>query len=162
MMSDSRSLERYSTLDDRKIEALLANMRAPCTAQQLATAVGWTLPRTTAALDRLEARLASTGQTLQRLGHQTYVLAPRSCILDPAQIARCARNHSKRIDLVTAGVLHRALTHPDPERARDRLQSAAEHAAADWLITAGVLEKRSGALRPTGRTESTFGIRSRQ
>jgi len=158
-VSDAPRLERYPATDDRMIEALLASVHVPRTAQQLATALGWTLPRTVAALRRLDRRLASTGQTLQQLGHQTYALALRAGVLDRAQIARCARDR-KRIDPVAAGVLYRALTRPDRERTREQLQSTAEHAAADWLIAAGVLEERAGALRPTGRTESTFGIRS--
>ena len=157
-MSDAPRLERYPASDDRMIEALLASVHAPCTAQQLATALGWTLPRPIAALHRLARRLWSSGQELQRRGHQTYALAPRTAILDRAQIARCARDR-KRIEPIAAGVLHRALTRPDPERTREQLQSTAEHAAADWLIAAGVLEERAGTLRPTGRTESTFGIR---
>jgi hypothetical protein len=159
MVSDAPTLKRLPAGDDRLIEALLASVHAPCTAQQLATALGWTLPRTIAALHRLDRRLARTGQTLQQIGHQTYALAPRTGILDRAQIARCARDR-KRIDHVAAGVLYRALTRSDRERTREQLQSTAEHAAADWLIAAGVLEERAGALRPTGRTESTFGIRS--
>jgi hypothetical protein len=156
-VSDAPRLERYPAADDQMIEALLASVHAPCTAQQLATALGWPLPRTTAALHRLNRRLWNTGQELQQLGHQTYALAPRTGILDRAQIARCARDR-KRIDPVAAGVLHRALTRPDRERTRDQLQSTAEHAAADWLIATGVLEEKATALRPTGRTESMFGI----
>lgn len=100
-MSDARGLERYPAVDDRLVEALLASVHAPCTAQQLAIALGWTLPRTIAALHRLARRLASTGQTLQQLGHQTYAPAPRAGILDRAQIARCARDR-KRIDPIAA------------------------------------------------------------
>lgn len=50
MVSDAPRLERYPAADDRTIEALLASVHAPCTAQQFATALGWTLPRTIAAL----------------------------------------------------------------------------------------------------------------
>jgi hypothetical protein len=53
-------------------------------------------------------------------------------------------------------VLHRALTRPGEERARDVLRSPAEHAAAAWMIAAGLLEERAGTLWPTPRAESTF------
>jgi hypothetical protein len=158
-VSEAPRLERYPAADDRTVEALLASVHAPCTAQQLACALDWTLLRTTAALHRLDMRLASTGQTLQQLSHQTYALAPRAGIVDRAQMARCACNRSQRIDPVTAGVLHRALTRPDGQRTRDQLQSADEHAAADRLIAAGILEEKAGTLRPTRWGESTFGIR---
>jgi hypothetical protein len=59
-------------------------------------------------------------------------------------------------------VLHRALTRPGIERARDQLQSVDERAAADWLIAAGILEEKAGLLRPTPRTEAIFGIRPSQ
>jgi hypothetical protein len=38
----------------------------PCTAQQLARGLGWTLTRTVDALQRLEESLADTGQILTR------------------------------------------------------------------------------------------------
>jgi len=47
---------------------------------------------------------------------------------------------------------------PGRERARDTLQYPAEQAAADRLIAAGILEDKAGLLRPTERTEATFGV----
>ena len=73
------------------VEALLASVHCPCTAEQLARALDWTLQQTTDALGRLQARLVNTGQTLQRAGHHTYTLAPRPAIVDEAQIGRCLR-----------------------------------------------------------------------
>ncbi len=42
------------------------------------------------------------------------------------------------------------------ERVRDALRSLAEHAAAERLIAAGLLEDDHGVLRPTPRAEATF------
>ena len=156
-MSDARALERRPASDDRTVEALLASVCEPCIAQQLASALDWGLPRTTDALNRLGARFATTGQTLQQLGHQTYALAPRPGIVDEAQIARCLRQHRQRLDPVSARVLHRALTRPGRERARNTLEGP-EELAARRLIAAGILEDKAGLLRPTERTEVTFGI----
>ena len=47
---------------------------------------------------------------------------------------------------------------PGRERARDTLQYPAEQAATDRLIAAGILEDKAGLLRPTERTEATFGV----
>jgi hypothetical protein len=146
----------HRTADDRAVEALLTSVREPCTAQQLASGLGWTLTRTIDALQQLEASLANTGQILTRLGHHIYTLGPRPGLLNDREIARCLRHNSEPLDLTTAMVLHRALTRPPEERTREALRSLAEHAAADRLIAAGLLEDDHGVLRPTPRAEATF------
>jgi hypothetical protein len=57
-----------------------------------------------------------------------------------AQLREPARHNREPLDLTAAAVLHRALTRPRQERAREALRSLAEHEAADWLIAAGLLE----------------------
>lgn len=109
-------------------------------AQQLACGLGWTLNRTVGALQRLEANLANTGQTLTRLGHQSYLLGPRPRLVDDRQIARCLRHDHKPLNVTAATVLHCALTRPREERAREALRAPAEDAAAERLIAAGLLE----------------------
>jgi chromosome segregation and condensation protein ScpB len=149
-------LDRHRTADDRAVEALLASIREPCTAQQLASGLGWTLDRTVDALQRLEAGLANTGQSLTRLGHHSYLLGPRQRLVNDREIARCLRHNREPLDLTAAAVLHRALTRPSEERAREALRGPAEHAAAERLIATGLLEDNNGLLRPTPRTEATF------
>jgi hypothetical protein len=149
-------LDLHRTADDRAVEALLASVKAPCTAQQLATGLGWTLTRTVDALQRLEESLANTGQILTRLGHHSYTLGPRPGLVKDREIARCVRRNREPLDLTVATVLHRALTRPPQERARDALRSLAEHAAAERLIAAGLLQDDHGVLRPTPRAEATF------
>ena len=141
-------LDRHRTADDRAVEALLASVSEPCTAQQLACGLGWTLNRTVGALRRLEASLANTGQILTRLGHHSYTLGPRPGLVNDREIARCLRHNREPIDLTAAAVLHRALTRPPEARARKALRSLAEHAAADRLIAAGLLKYDHG---PYGR-----------
>jgi hypothetical protein len=58
--------------------------------------------------------------------------------------------------LTAAALLHRALTCSREDRAHDALSSPAEHAAAERLIAAGLLEDDHGVLRPTPRAEATF------
>jgi hypothetical protein len=60
-------LDRHRITDDRAVEAILASVHEPCTAHQLACGLRWTLERTIDALRRLEANLANTGQTVERL-----------------------------------------------------------------------------------------------
>jgi hypothetical protein len=149
-------LDAHRTADDRAVEALLASVKEPCTAQQLATGLGWTLDRTVDALQRLEASLANTGQVLTRLGHHSYTLGPRPGLVNDREIARCLRHHLEPLDLTAAAVLHCALTCPRGDRARGALGSPAEQAAAARLLAAGLLEDDHGVLRPTPRTEATF------
>ena len=125
------------------------NVTNPC-------GLGWTLNRTVGALRRLEASLANTGQILTRLGHHSYALGPRPRLVDDRQIARCLRHNHTPLDVTVAAVLHRALTRPREERAREALRNPAERAAAERLIAAGLLEDNNGVLRPTPRAEATF------
>jgi hypothetical protein len=135
---------------------MLVSVRAPCTAQQLARGLGWTQARTVDALQQLEGSLANTGQTLARLGHHSYTLGPRPGLLNDREIARCLRHNREPLDLAAAAVLHRALTCPRENRARGALTNPAEHAAAERLIAAGLLDDDHGFLRPTPRAEATF------
>ncbi len=52
-------------------------------------------------------------------------------------------------------MLHRALTRPRAERAREALRSPAEHAAAKRLIAAGLLEDNDGVLLQNGGRDNT-------
>ena len=150
------TLDRYRTADDRAVEAMLASIREPCTAAQLASGLEWTLPRTIDALEHLEAALANTGQILTRIGHHSYTLSPRPGLLHRREIAPCLRHTRDPLDLPAAAVLHRALTCSREDRARDALGNPAEHAAADRLIAARLLEDDHGVLRPTPLAEATF------
>ena len=53
-------------------------------------------------------------------------------------------------------MLHRALTCSREDRARHALSNPAEHAAAERLIAAKLLEDDHGFLRPTPLAEATF------
>jgi hypothetical protein len=72
------------------------------------------------------------------------------------EIARCLRQNRDPFDVTAAWVLYRALTRPSRERAREALRNPAEHAAAQRLIAAGLLEDDNGVLRPAPRAEATF------
>jgi hypothetical protein len=134
---------------------------AACTAHQLACGLRWTLERTIDALRRLERNLATTGQSVERLGHHTYALAARPGIVTPAEVARCVRHDHKPLDLAAASVLHRALTRPGKERTREAL-SPAERVAAARLIAVGLLEEKAGVYWPTQRAEATFAATPRR
>jgi hypothetical protein len=150
------TLDRYRTANDRAVEAMLASIREPCTASQLASGLEWTLPRTIDALEHLEAALANTGQILTRIIGHSYMLSPRPGLLHHREIARCLRHTRDRLDLPAAAVLHRALTCSREDRARDALSNPAEHAAAQRLIAASLLEDDHGVLRPTPLADATF------
>jgi hypothetical protein len=84
------------------------------------------------------------------------MLRPRAGLLHNREIGRCLRHTREPLDLTTAAVLHRALTCSREHRARGALGNPAEHAAADRLIAARLLEDDHGYLRPTGLAEATF------
>src|SRR5450755_3996887 len=84
------------------------------------------------------------------------MLRPRAGLLHNREIGRCLRHTCEPLDLTTAAVLHRALTCSREDRARDALSNPAEHAAADRLIAARLLEEDHGFLRPTPVAEATF------
>ena len=154
-------LDRFRTSDERAVEALLASVDEPCTAHQLACGLRWTLERTIDALRRLERNLATTGQTIERLGHHTYALAARPGIVTSAEVTRCMRHDHKPLDLAAANVLHRALTRPTKERTHEAL-SPAERAAVARLIAVGLLEEKAGVYWPTQRAEATFAATPRR
>ena len=156
------NLDRFRTTDERAVEALLASVHEPCTAHQLACGLRWTLERTIDALRRLERNLATTGQTVERLGHHTYALAARPGIVTGAEVARCRRSDRKPLDLAAASVLHRALTRPSNERTHDALGSPVERAAVARLIAVGLLEEKAGVYWPTQRAEATFAATPRR
>lgn len=149
-------LDEYRTVDQRALEAMLTSVREACTAQQLARGLGWSLTRTVDALEELGSSLENTGQILTRLGHHSYMLGPPPALVHRREIARCLRHTRERLDLAAATVLHRALTCPREDRARDALRNSAEKSAAQRLIAAGLLEDDHGFLRPTPRAEATF------
>jgi hypothetical protein len=147
--------------DDRALEALLADHRDPCTLQQLAVALEWTLDRVLAAAARLEARLANTGQTLERHGHHTLALRARTNLIPAGAKGRCHRQSSGPIDLATARMLYRVLTATRAQRTWEDLASPDETAAAERLMAAGLIEQYGSALQATPRCDATFSYTSR-
>jgi hypothetical protein len=142
--------------DDRALEALLADHRDPCELQQLAAALEWTIDRVLAAAEQLEARLANTGQTLERHGHHTLALRARKRLIPAGGTGRCRRQASGPIDIATARVLHHVLTANRNARTWDDLATPDEIDAARRLIAAGLIEEYGFALQPTARCDATF------
>lgn len=93
--------------DPSKVEALLADLHEPCTAEGIAAAFGWSLTRASRAIARLDRHLAHRGHTLHRHGHGAYTLAPRTELLD-ADTRRRAHQTARPRDRERAA--------PDPRR----------------------------------------------
>jgi hypothetical protein len=147
--------------DDRTLEALLAAHRAPCTIQQLAGALEWTLDRVLAAAARLEARLANTGQTLDRHGHHTLALRTRANLIPHGAKGRCHRQAPGPIDVAAARALYHILTATRRERTWEDLAAPDETDAAQRLLAAGLIEQHGSALQPTARCDATFSCSRR-
>lgn len=111
--------------DDATVEALLATTSAACPLEAIADTLDWTLARTQSALDRLDRRLQSTGQTLRRTGAHTYTLAARVTLIEPSQQAD----------------LTRRITPLEP----------ADHATLYWVLTARAQECRWEVLDANAR-----------
>jgi hypothetical protein len=147
--------------DDRALEALLAEHRDPCTIQHLAGALEWTLDRVLAAADRLDERLANTGQTLERHGHHTLALRSRARLIPHGAKGRCHRQAPGAIDIVAARVLYHILTANRIERTWQDLAEPDETDAAQQLLAAGLIEEHGSALQPTARCYATFNYSRR-
>jgi chromosome segregation and condensation protein ScpB len=147
--------------DDRTLEALLADHRDPCTIQQLAGALEWTLDRVLAAAARLETRLANTGQTLECHGHHTLAMRARTNAIPHGAKGRCHRQAPGPIDVATARVLYHILTANRIERTWEDLTEPDETDAAQRLIAAGLIEQHGSALQPTARCYATFNYSHR-
>jgi chromosome segregation and condensation protein ScpB len=147
--------------DDRALEALLAEHGEPCTLRQLAGALEWTLDRVLAAAARLEARLANTGQALERHGHHTLALRARANLIPHGATGRCHRQAPGPIDIASARVLYHILTANRIERTWEDLAAPDETDAAKRLLAAGLIEEHGSALQPTARCDATFNCSRR-
>lgn len=86
--------------DDRTVEAALLIAGAPTSTRELADALGWSLARIRAAIDRLHARLVHTGLRVHDCGWQRHALRPATEHLTDHQ------QHA----LHRLGPIHRGLT----------------------------------------------------
>lgn len=76
--------------DDVAVEALIADRAVPCSAEYLADALNWTLPRVIATIQALDHRLEQTGQTLIRDSQRRYALGARTSLINPPGAPPCS------------------------------------------------------------------------
>ena len=76
LLIDDQQPERTPSDDAAALGALLASAERWCPIEHLATATGWPLDRTLAALDELDRRLALVGQRLARAGDRDVRIVP--------------------------------------------------------------------------------------
>jgi hypothetical protein len=139
--------------DDITVEAALAEHGGVLTRDDLALALGWSLPRLERALLVLDQRLAPTGQRLRRVGWNSYALGPRLGALQAAQRQDLHRAHAGRVALkpavafVLLGVVNAA-----SRRAEDWLYRLpqADRKAVELLMRQGLITQDAGnRLLPT-------------
>ena len=129
-----------ATPDERRLEALLCDTRSALSADDIAMAFDWTLPRTYAALKTLQEKLGSRGVMVSASGRR-YRLTARSNLLTSQERQRLERAHHTRLGLH----VHEALLLQQVRRGTMRVgwtrtMSNKERVAAGSLFKAGLVE----------------------
>jgi transcriptional regulator with XRE-family HTH domain len=136
------------TPDDVAIEAALAGVGRYTRPHDLARGLGWTLSRTTDALERLRIRLANTGQRVAAQNGKVK-LVPAAGVLTDAQEQAVANadTNERGLTLTLAHLLRHAL---EPRRTPGYAQKTnANHLLAQGaLINLGLAELRDKQLVP--------------
>jgi len=135
--------------DDLRVEAALAERRKKVRASELARALGWTLPRTHAALKRLRQRLEPTGQRLQqRLGG--WRLTSRGGVLTQRELEVLERATTARLRLTRYDALVlRALVQGELDPRWEAHANEAQRVALGRLLKRGYAQKTSSGFAPT-------------
>ena len=128
------------TSDERRLEALLYDSRSALGADDIALALGWTLPRTHAALRRLNVALGPRGTMIHSSGRRHRVTA-RSDLLTSNERKSVERIHHARRGLG----LHEARLLQQVRKGSFRVgwtrtMSSKERVAAGSLFKAGLVE----------------------
>jgi transcriptional regulator with XRE-family HTH domain len=125
--------------DERRLEALLCDARTAASADDIAIALGWSLPRTYAALTALKEGLAGRGTTVFASARR-YRLAARSDILTSQERQRLERAHHTRHGLrMHEALLLRQVRNETLQIGWTRM-SGKERVAAGSLFKAGLVE----------------------
>jgi len=94
--------------DDIRLEALLAHADQPLSLTRIARALRWSLEHAQHVLQRLDGRLAATGQTLRHVAPGRYELAARGDVLQAGDLSRL-REHEQAITAPEAALLRRLI-----------------------------------------------------
>lgn len=123
------------------IEALIADRAAACSAEYLADAMTWKLPRVIAAVDALERRLQQTGQTLIRDSQHRYTLSARTSLIAHQVRHRAHELHIAEPETAAADVLLRILKGPRENRRWTSFQTSESRQAIRHLLAAGLIQE---------------------
>jgi DNA-binding Xre family transcriptional regulator len=100
---DPYASDATDVADARKVHAAIAESPSGLTAEEIATALGWTLPHVRAALAAAAAELRSTGLRLRRGQFDRLTVGPDLSALTADERSRCRQAHP------TAQGHHRAM-----------------------------------------------------
>lgn len=146
--------------DTRTVLVALATAGTPLTTDQLATALGWTLDRTAAALEYAAGRPELAGPyALRRVAPAGYTLGPRLDVLRPDQRANLAdlANHDDPLTEAQAAALLAAIRigrRPEYEPWRG------DHLAVEQqLKNRGLIRTRNGPHRAEVHPDVLFSLR---
>lgn len=145
--------------DAARAHALLADLARPCTLEQIAEVLRWSLARATAALEALEERLADSGQAIEPTGRHTYRLAPRDHLLSDTERRRAHQAPAGPLTQDAAAILHQIIEGPRRRRYRDNFTTPGSRPAIERLLAADLVwEDDATALWPTDRALLTLGL----
>lgn len=146
------------TPDERRLEALLCDARTSLSADDIAVAFGWTLPRAYAALSALKRGLANRGTTVFSSARR-HRLTARSDLLTTQVRERLERARSVRYGLM----LHEALLLQQVRRGVQPFElthlSGKERVAVGSLLKAGIIKNTGGRIELT--EDAKFSLESK-
>jgi len=144
--------------DDITVEALIVDQRVACSADCLADALTWTLPRVLAAIRALDRRLQGTGQTVIQDADRRYTLGSRTSVIYSAARRRAHEVNLSDPNATTASTLLKILEGAREQRRWSNFASREQHDAIRGLLAADLIQDNGVTLRPTDRARTAFGI----
>jgi hypothetical protein len=91
--------------DDKRVESLLSYERQALSAQEIATAFGWILPRSRQAIRQLQDRLLSGGTRLRQTNDGRWKISPNPSIVAATDRERLAQARLRMKGLTTTEAL---------------------------------------------------------
>jgi transcriptional regulator with XRE-family HTH domain len=135
--------------DDVMLEAALAGINRYTHPHDLARGLGWTLDRTTAALEQLRLRLETTGQRLANQNGRVKIVPAAGLLTDSQEhdLANASTNE-RGLTISLAQMLRQAIE-DNGSGGRTRKPNANELLAQGALLNLGMIEFNDGRLVAT-------------
>lgn len=163
---DSDGPAATAATDDVKVEAILVDAGQAVFRDDIACGLGWDLDRTTAAIERLSARLHGTGQQLHsyRVGWWRIIATPAALTKTERIGATRARLSDGGMILSQARAVLAVIRYSESRTAPDRRAAvkSLELAQARHLISAGIIDITSTGPKLNTDAEFSLGLTAKR